>query len=144
MIDVIDLAKYVIVYSLMDKRCGVSYIALNRILFALQYIFSRKYNFPLFFSCFEKNCYNIHEKRIEKRFGHYGTITIVLPNEKLPKLTLSDEDINIINDIVKDVCESKIISDNIAYKIVTSEVWKSNKRLTWREIRKLDILDNEI
>ena len=144
MVDVIDLAKYVIVYSLMDKRCGVSYITLNRIIFVLQYIFSRKYNFPLFFSCFEKNCYNIHEKRIEKRFGYYGANIIILTNERLPKLNLSDEDINIINDVIEDFCESKIISDNIAYKIATSEVWKPNKRLTWREIRKRDILDNEI
>lgn len=144
MVDVIDLAKYVIVYSLMDKRCGVSYVTLNRILFVLQYIFSRKYNFPLFFSCFEKSYYNIHEKRIEKRFGYYGTNTIILTNEKLPKLNLSDEDINIINDVIEDVCESKIISDNIAYEIAMSKVWKQNKRLTWREIRKRDILDNEI
>jgi hypothetical protein len=144
MVDVIDLAKYIIIYSLTDRRCGVSYVTLNRILFTLQYIFSRKYNFPLFFSCFEKSCYNIHEKRIEKRFGYYGTNTIILINEKLPELKLSDKDINIINDIIEDVCESKIISDNIAHKIVASEVWKPNKRLTWREIRKRDILDNEI
>ena len=70
--------------------------------------------------------------------------TIILTNEKLPKLNFSDEDICIINDIIRDFCESKIISYNIAYKIAASEVWKQNERLTWREIRKRDILDNEI
>ena len=139
-----NLAKYIIIYSQMDGREGISYVGLSRILFALQYNFSRKYNYPLFFDSFYKNYYNIHSKKVYNKYGHYCATNIYMSCvEKLPYLKLCKEDINIINDIIEDGYDfSK--TNSVAYKITNSEVWKQNENLSWREIRKRNIKEYEV